>query len=170
MEKNNLADQAVVFEVLRTAVDELMQHYQDESSDRMPTPKFISELSGRVADVFLGKDRSYLPVPGWNEPGKIDEWIITQIPFQVATARERVQMAIIQFFSDLVELANFANQDGVLDEQWKPSWTEKFIEYCMLLMGVPELDVELAAAPTGTPESRLSPRQKQLLERWRNYP
>lgn len=169
---NSLASQPVVFEVLQTAADELLMHVQDERNRGTDLNGWMISLSSKVADVFLGKNKNYEGDPMWNVPGKIDEWIVSQLPMGVTDPKERIQMLILQFFSDLFDIANFANTPGVLPEQWKQSWTDCFIQYCMLLMGVPELDDAVGSYGVAKeiPESRLSGRQKQLLERWKDYP
>ena len=144
MMQNSLAFQPVVFEVLRDVADELLSHYDDPKNKGTDLAGWTLELAGKVADIFLGNNANYAPEPGWNEPGKIDEWIVSQLPMGVTSPKERVQMLILQFFSDLFDLANFANTPGVLDEQWKSSWTQCFIDYCGLLMGVPEIEDEIA--------------------------
>ncbi|MBM3965021.1 MAG: hypothetical protein FJ308_08110 [Planctomycetes bacterium] len=145
MMQNSLAFQPVVFEVLRDAADSLLRHCDNHKRKGTDLDDWMMELSGKVADIFLGNNENYAAEPGWNEPGKIDEWIVSQIPMGVKSPKERVQMLILQFFSDLFDLANFANTPGVLDEQWKSSWTQCFIDYCGLLMGVPEIEDETVA-------------------------
>lgn len=167
-----LREYDVVYGILRTFADEFLHYLGSTSDDLGARAAWIRDLCERSADIFLGKNETYQPDDLWNEPGQIDEYLATIMPFPTADAKERMRTFFIVFASKLKDLVDFSNTPGVLDEQWQQSGALMYREFAMMLLGIPTVFAEEEeATPTPVQESvGLSGRQKAMLERWKDYP
>lgn len=171
-QKPFLREYDTVYGILRTFADEFLHYIENTTDGLEERAAWIRGLCEKSADIFLGKNKAYRPDSLWNEPGYIDEYLATIMPFPTKDANERMRTFFIVFATKLKELLEFSNTPGVLDEQWQESGALMYREFAMMLLGIPTVfNEEEEATPTTVQESvGLSGRQKAMLERWKDYP
>lgn len=167
-----LRDYETVSMFLRTFADELLRYLENTKDSLEARVNWISDLCGRSAAVFLGKTKDYRSDYLWNEPGGIDAYLSTIMPFPSENPDDRMRTFFLVFADKLNDLVKLANTPGVLDEQWKESGALMYREFAMMLLGIPTVfnDEEEAKPMTVQESVGLSGRQRAMLERWKDYP
>ena len=104
-----------------------------EPADYQAALKRECEYAGRI---FLGKNKNFTPLSGWNEEGMIDEFIAKWTGSSEIDPLQRMTHGVLRFFNEMIELANTAGEPGILDEQVQ--WQTKAIvdKYKKLLVGM----------------------------------
>lgn len=171
-QKPFLRDYETVSMFLRTFADELFYYLENTKDSVESKVNWIRDLCRRSADVFLGRTKDYRSDYLWNEPGGIDAYLSTIMPFPSENPDERMRTFFLVFADKLNDLVKVANTPGILDEQWQQSGALMYREFAMMLLGIPTVFAEEEeATPTPVQESvGLSGRQKAMLERWKDYP
>ncbi len=72
-----------------------------------------------LGNIFLGQDPQFAPVPEWNKPGILDEYISRQMGRRCETPQETVALFLVQYICDNYDVYNYA-VGGALPEQWMP--------------------------------------------------
>ena len=135
-----------------------------------------------LANAFLGEDETYAIVPGWNRPGSIDAFAEGFVEPEDDPSKT-IQSLLIDFISDVIGIAQFAEQEGVLDEQWTQELGLVHDRTAKILMGVtpddlgdseddadaPE-DPDIMEDPEAISESLASRTQEYLSKNWSEYP
>ena len=132
---NYLGDRGVVESVLRLAVQDMldrMQHSEAESA-RIHSMRLSAK---NAVEVFLGMDENYAAMSKWNEPGFIDVFLAKWCGSKEVRARARVEHAMIKLFGEVLDLANYATEPGVLEEQWVWQVGATIGTYTSLFMGI----------------------------------
>jgi hypothetical protein len=171
-QKPFLREYDTVYGILRTFADEFL-HYLGNTTDGLEErAAWIRDLCEKSADIFLGKNKAYRPDSLWNEPGYVDAYLATIMPFPTENAHERMRTFFVVFASKIKEMVEVSNIPGMLDEQWQESGALMYREFAMMLLGIPtEFAEDEEPTPTTVQESvGLSGRQRAMLERWKDYP
>lgn len=108
------------------------------SAADVPDPAAAIEKSARAcARVFLGMDRRYVPVPKWNAAnGGIVPFLKTWCGCDDEDPEDAVTHAALVMVSELFDVADLADQPGVLDEDWQCQVTEIIERYAKLFQGM----------------------------------
>jgi len=130
-----LGDDNVIRGLLALVAHEAMQL----SSSRGPAdPVAAIEKSARAcARVFLGQDSRYVPVPKWNESqGGLVPFLKTWCGREEDNAEDVVAGSILEMVSELLDVAELADQPESLDEDWQWQVTDIIERYTKLFLGV----------------------------------
>lgn len=169
--KQNLANYDSVSEILRTAVDEYLYYLSTTKDDPDRRAAWMTEMIGKLADLFLSGSKDYEPDESWNKPGAIDAYLAEIFPFPSEDPKERMRTFFLVFFDKVSELVKLSNTPGILDEQWQEGGRLLFQEFAMMLIGMPVGSEGEERESVPVRESvALSGRQKAMLERWKDYP
>jgi len=108
--------------------------------------KHIEAEAQRLARVFLGKDATVNPVPGWNTPGKIDQFVKAQANI----AEEDPALILFTVFITLAKTvldAAHAADAGAPDDVWQFPLQQALNDTARLLIGVPARTYEAPGLP-----------------------
>jgi len=136
-EKLFLRNYDTVYGFLRTFATEFFDCTENPPDDAEKRAERVRELCERSASIFLGKTDHYRLDTFWNEPGYIDEYLATIMPFPFTDPHERMRTFFLVFATKLSELVNLANTPGVQDEEWQESGALMYQEFAMMLLGIP---------------------------------
>lgn len=78
-------------------------------------------------------------MPGWNEPGKIDEYIANATGMIGGTAVERMTAIMVYVTRHAHEAAHMADK-GADDDDWSGHLGDAVLSVSYLLVGIPEPD------------------------------
>lgn len=128
-----LGDPDIVDAMIRDIASEAIQKLGSGAD----ASKVIKTLCGPVAKVFLGKDKNFAPVRGWNKPGVIDSFVARWCGVKDARGPEmRIVGGLARMILEVMDVIKYANTPGVLDEQWKPQIDEIIQRYTGIFMGI----------------------------------
>jgi len=129
-----LGNTGMVQSILATAFDRLSNVIRNPNTEAADYQKALTRESRYVARILLGRNRNFVPVEGWNVSGVIDEFVAKWAGSQETDPIMRISHAVLLFFGEMLDIAETAGQDGILDEQvdWQPAvvldkWTKIFI-------------------------------------------
>jgi hypothetical protein len=108
---NSLSDYEVVFELVQTAVADLIDVYAGEKTDEQVGKELVI-LSVRIARALLGQDDRYVAEPGWNVPGVIDKRVGEMLGVTGSSPESTMQTAVLRMFSDFMDLMEFVTSNG----------------------------------------------------------
>ena len=134
---NYLGDIQVIEFLLRDFVQRALAR-RNPPEDPKPNTEKDSEDALKLASIFLGQDPQYAPMPGWNEPGKIDVWIAQELNVQDDTPQLVVACAFVEFLTEMYELYNYACEPDTKPEQWEPQIDAITEHWRNVLLGVKE--------------------------------
>jgi hypothetical protein len=179
-----LGDAVVVETILRAAIGEFMSLVQEGKA----TQADMERIARRAAGIFLGHDKDFTPVPKWNAPGHIDEFVAKWVGSEETDAVARLEQMMVEMMGQSLEIARIADRPDALDEEWKWQLPAMFQEYTWLLLGIPP-GTEIEGAPENanlgapgspaeaaaglresTPRESDSVRQRRIRESWKHYP
>lgn len=174
-----LGNVAVVQALLRAETADFMQTADNNNSN--DTAVKGREIALHLTNILLGLDPTFAGVPGWNEPGGIDRYLAPKIGSLETEPAAVVEQWAIRFLTQLVQVANFAAQPGVLDEQWTSELEAIVDENARLIMGIDSSydesvdgDIEIEQAQAVVTESAEQDRAAQVYndikDSWKNYP
>jgi hypothetical protein len=116
-----LGDSYVVEGLLRSFAKEAMDRRNACAMDEL-RPEEWKQLDRdaclQLADIFLGKNPFFNSVPGWNEPGKIDVFLVREFNLGDTDPILRVATVLAELLLEMVNVAKYASQEGVVEEQW----------------------------------------------------
>lgn len=129
-----LGNPQVVESILRMGALEVFQGL----SGKQPTQveDFVYQIAIKTMKPFLGEDRNYKPLPGWNKKGAIDTFIAKWVGIDEMLPLARLAGAFIHMISELMDIENYASVSGVKDEEWNFQVEGIFTWYTRLLLGV----------------------------------
>ena len=90
-----------------------------------------------IATVLLGKDPAWTPIPGWNEPGGIDESLAMAMESEETNPEEVLEQWAVSFMSELLAVAKYAGQPNVTPEQWQWQADEVYSTFTRNALGIP---------------------------------
>lgn len=160
--------------------------------------KVLEEQGKKVAKELLGEGLMS-PVPGWNEPGVIDAFALPYAGVDSTDPHEIMQGLFLEMIDELGDIAELSETPGILSEQWEWQIDATYETYRNIAMGLNPWDElgtgdpdpgpdEYAHGPEGhvhesegddpdddgTPpalkDGELTKTQKDLVERWEDYP
>ncbi len=133
--KNWLGDYKTVDRLLRSLVKETLESKAKTGSE---FSKKLDKSAREVAHVLLGYDDRFPPVPHWNIPGQIDEYVAKQEGIESDEPEERIAGALIRMVIQLRELAGTMETENVLPEQWQFQASGIIGQYVRLMLGLPK--------------------------------
>ena len=134
--KNYLGDQDVIETLLRFHIHNAMEKIADSHSEQLQH-RAIQEPAREIAAILLGMRKdNYVGVVGWNSPGSIDAFLAKWCGSSENEPRRRIEHAMVNMFSELLDVAEQANIPGILEEQ--VAWQVDAIveKYALLCLGV----------------------------------
>jgi len=147
--QNNLASQQTVVDILKVIVGNVFNNAEDKTPEELL--KIVHDQSVEFAHIMLGKSSNYIPMPAWNEPGKIDQFLAKWIGSTETDPENILEHFLVMFLQDLMDLDTYANQPETLDEQANWQVSAIFQRYSYLLIGVdPPTQAMLDLRPTNT--------------------
>ena len=132
---NYLGDRLTIQAVLRYALGQVSTKLED-GGDGQLVVSVVRPWSRWLSKVFLGQDNDYKPIHKWNEPGAIDEFCAKWIGSSETDPELRMEHVFVKFFNEILDLAEYAGTDGVLDEQWLFQMDLILENYINLLLGI----------------------------------
>lgn len=154
--ENYLGDPQVVGFLLRNyANSSLQQRSQiltgvDPDSDLWKTKVDESSQAAygeaqRLADVFLGKNKMFNPIPAFNRPGVIDRWLVDELHLVGDSPEDNVCRAVVIFLVKFYELVNIImdtpeNEDT--DETNQKMIDDHMQKFTKLILGIPDWNKE----------------------------
>lgn len=119
------------------------------------TPDLAKRLVDEDAAILFGEVDGFGKLPGWNEPGGIDVYVAAELGTS-DTGRDAIENALIQMLKQATAIANYADEPGVLDEQWRWQLDALFEEYVNLFLGMPGEDPDGPEFGPDVPEEPLT--------------
>jgi hypothetical protein len=113
-----LGDTETVEALLRGAVADVMGVMRPD----VPADKRVNAVrkkSKEVGLILLGLDPAYAPVRKWNAPGGIDTHCAKWLALGDQDPADVMTHALVKLFGEVLDVANYAAEPGVLDEQWR---------------------------------------------------
>ncbi len=90
-----------------------------------------------MATIFLGRNKDYPGLKTWNEAGGIDAWLRVE----ANVGEEDPQLCVATYFQHVLtefnKIANYAQEEGVLPEQWQWQIDDLVESTRDLLLGMP---------------------------------
>lgn len=133
--ENYLGDRSVVESLVRKAVSDLVDKYQTiDDADEASKIQVMTMLAERNGLVLLGKSPLFTAQRRWNEPGGIDEFLAKWLGSSETDPDKRMEHAFVILFDQILEVAAYAGQEGVLPEQWQfqvDGIIHRFVSLCM---------------------------------------
>lgn len=127
-----------VKDLLKTTAQEFLDGLQgDQLASAVADP-----LAKWLADVLLGKDPDYPGMPGWNEPGGIDRFVAGQVGAEETDPEIVLEHMATSLFAEVAQVAAYAGEDGVTDEQWQWQYEDALDRFTRLCLGIPEAPAE----------------------------
>lgn len=132
---NFLGDPQVIESLLRYAVSEVCDKFENAKTeeDRL---SLLKKQATRLGTILLGQNPSFRPLHKWNEPGAIDEFCAKWLGSAETDPLRRMTHAAVMLFNDMIDLAEYAGEDGVLEEQWKFQMDGIFERYTGIFLGI----------------------------------
>lgn len=109
-----------------------LEIYQATQQDFKETT--LVEVSSKIAEIFLGLNKEYSVVPGWNTPGGIDAFLRSQLPIEETVPQDVVSHAFLILIDELLEYDNEAT--GALPEQVSEGYDSIVSRFCDLFVGI----------------------------------
>ena len=131
--ENYLGDQAVVDALLRPFALSAVKRRQFMETNAASIEDLAACL--KLAGIFLGENKSFAVIPGWNEPGGIDVFVFKQLNRIGDTPREVVAGAFVQLLIEIYGVLNQA-QSRALEENWQCRIDAIVHTYTGLLVGL----------------------------------
>lgn len=131
---NYLGNARTVRNLLLTTISDGIEKYSKVRDENRPAA--LRNICRGLATVLIGKDPDYGALHKWNEPGAIDEFLVKWFGYGEIDPLQRVEHAALDFFSEVLAVADYAGEDGVLDEQWKPLMEELVSRWADIFMGI----------------------------------
>lgn len=131
---NYLGEIAVVNQLLRLYASNLMD--QLNNNDKKSWIKEIERQSNSLSRILIGKSKYFQSANRWNEPGGIDEFCKTYFGATDKNPQDRVKNVVLQFFEELIDIALYAEIEGVLEEQWGFQVDAVIEKYALAFIGV----------------------------------
>jgi len=105
----------------------------------------LKRASTKLAYIFHGRDRDYLPVRNWNQPGSIDAHVGKWCGSSEANPETRMEHCFVVFFGKVIEIASQAADPGILDEQWQGGIEAEVQYMAYLLVGMDPVTMDIVS-------------------------
>jgi hypothetical protein len=135
--ENYLGDQSTITSLVRKAIDDLTEKFQHiDDKDNAEKIRVMKMLAQRNGVVLLGKSPLFKPLPGWNEPGRIDVFLAHWMGSAETDSDKRMEHVFVILFNRILEIAAYAGVPGVLPEQWQFQVDAVIHEFVNLCLGI----------------------------------
>ena len=118
VQENYLGNIGVVQYLLRDLAARAIDRYDPDRK----TQSLAADVEDcmKLADIFLGKDPAYAPMPSWNVEGQIDRYVSEHSEMKITgfTPREVMASVFINFLINMYELYTYA-ANGAKPEDWE---------------------------------------------------
>lgn len=133
-DRGYLGDADVVESMLREFVNDCVQLSTSDTPDEYVSK--VHKLSHDVAREFLGTTQSNHLVPGWNQPGGIDEHLAKWAGVDEQDPEVRVSGALLRMLADFSDIAAYAMKPDTLEEQVRFQIDGMFQHFTGLFIGL----------------------------------
>jgi len=116
-----LGDPNVVGALLRETVVSVMDVYaRPNVSDADKMGKLQRECQ-KLGSILLGtlSKSDFSPIPGWNQPGGIDEFCAKWCGSSETSPRARMEHAALKMMTEVMELAKYAGRASEEESKWQ---------------------------------------------------
>lgn len=130
---NYLGSYQFVQSLLKSKTNEVLQAIQggaNPADAARPAAEFL-------AKALLGMDPSMPGVPNWNAPGGIDLAIAQAMDLDDGSPLEVMEHWAVALFTELLQVANYADEPGVTPEQWQWQAQDAYDDFTKLALGIP---------------------------------
>lgn len=142
--KPYLGDQAVVRDLVgdlgSEALSRLVKFSSGEIDQEAVSAADVAEATA-LAKVFLGQNDEYNVVQGWNEPGKIDDFVAAQANIGETDPVQRLATLFILVIQDMYAAARLLD-DGEGEDTARAAIDGSLDSAAALLMGIPYHEYE----------------------------
>lgn len=150
-----LGDASVLGSILKQLVSAALEAETDES---------VVEATAEFARRMLGKDPTFVAVPGWNRPGSIDKFVAKYVGSSETDPEEILKHFAAAFLDEATEVvAAAASEDP---SEWRWQLDALVLDYSRLLMGVPPSVDTGAEVPAVDPNQALQERLLKMTSDW----
>ena len=122
--------QAILRAKIGSVCDELAQTTDSKKQERI-----IHRAGRAMASVFLGENPLCKHVPGWNEPGLIDESLAEWLSIAEEDPDERIAHAFVMLLMEMMNVGDIAEKTGMPDGQWQPAAAAVMGRYAAMFAG-----------------------------------
>jgi hypothetical protein len=126
-----------------TFIDGLLRVMISDWTDALAAGTATADLAKRLCEdnaaILMGKREGFGAMPGWNVEGGIDLWVASQLGTS-ERGQDAIENALVQMLIQATSICNYADEPGVLEEQWKWQVDAMFEEYVNLFLGIPGED------------------------------
>lgn len=132
---NYLGDPQILQSLLRFNIGEFIEKFTeaDTPDDRK---SIMQRIARKIGSILLGKNDDYIPQSRWNRSGAIDEFAAKWLGSAETDPEERMEHAVVKMFNEILELADYVGEPGVLDEQWIFQFDELLSRYTNIFLGI----------------------------------
>ena len=153
---NYLGDPQVIGFLLRNYANTCLQRRSQiladvtEDSPEWPIKRTESAQADyddarRLADVFLGKNKIFNPIPAFNRPGVIDRWLVDELHVAGDSPEEVVNRAVVIFllkFYDMVNIIAATPENEDTDKTNQMMIDGLMQKFTKLILGIPDWNKE----------------------------
>ena len=130
-----LGDPGVIDRILQVASTDMWVHLERGDADRAVDAHF--RIAGMVAEILLNKVPGTAPVPGWNNPGSIDQYVLVACDEAEGDCPEAIlASAVLQMFTEFLALTSRV-EDSLGDLDAQSQVAAIYGKYRNLFMGIP---------------------------------
>lgn len=130
-----LGSRETVDAIVRFGVMDFLSRYPD-AKDQKGRIRAMARPARVIARVLLGRNKNYVAVSGWNQPGGIDAFCAVHLGCGETDPDLRMEQSIIKLFNELLEVAEIAGDDDVLEEQVQGPFNDVIEKYVQVFLGV----------------------------------
>jgi hypothetical protein len=134
-EENYLGNPQTIRSLILTAIGQAFEDLNDAADEGERIVALQKQCRG-LATVLIGHDPDFKALHKWNTAGSIDEFLAKWLGIGETDPFERVERAVLAMLGEAIDVAQYAGEDGVLDEQWKPLMEELVSRWTDLFMGI----------------------------------
>ena len=117
---------------------------QEALGEAMAAGADVEAIAKRTAEVFLGRNETYVPANKWNEPGGIDVFLAEHCAVDESDPLLRVAGAVAEMVIEALEIAEFAADENVAPSMWTWRVDDLLDRYAKLFVGVhPATDIAM---------------------------
>lgn len=136
----SLGDPNVVETILRVFVKDALDRrteYANRDIVLVQLEQLDREACLETAGIFIGSNHFFNGLPGWNEQGGLDAFLVRELNIAETDPLLRVATTLAQLLLEMTELANYAGQEGVLEEQWDWQVDATIETFRNFMLGIP---------------------------------
>ncbi len=132
---NYLGSRQVVEAVVRLSVSRMIEEFA-KAKDPASRQAVLQKEAKEVGDILIGDNSDYTPLHKWNEPGAIDEFSAKWLGSAETDPNGRMEHCMVKLYNEVLDIAEYANKPGVLEEQWDWQIGAIIDRYVSVFMGI----------------------------------